>query len=150
MISAVFLPSCISLTHQKQDAFQPRFFIEAVGAELKSSKILSVQLPVSASVIQIKPVPSIPEFEIESVAVEQGNMGKYLQFKLKNKARLQLMSMCGEYRGRRLVLVLGQDPIGAWRINKILDNGSISTYVEIPDESLDTLAKQINDALSMN
>jgi len=143
--------SCVS-TDQKAQRKEhlPLFFVEAIGSELKSSKIVSVQLPVSASVIQIKPVPSIPHFEIESVTIASGEMGKYLQFSLKNKFRLKLMQLCGEYRGRRLVLVLGQNPVGSWRINKILEDGILSTYVEIPEEDLPQLVDAINRAINLN
>ncbi len=144
----LMLSSCVSTEkREERDSNLPLFFIEVIGAELQSSKIASVQLPVSASVIQIKPVPSIPHFQIASVELAKGTMGPYLKFKLKNKMRLQLMRICGEYRGRRLVLVLGQRPLGSWRINKVLEDGTISTYVEYPDESLPELVNAINEAL---
>ena len=132
LCACLMLSSCVSTRQMQREQFLPKFFIEAVGAELKSPKIVSVQLPVSASVIQIKPIPSIPHFEIERVKAAQGEMGTYLQFELEPKMRLQLMQLCGEYRGRRLVLVVGQSPIGSWRINKILENGIILHIRRIP------------------
>lgn len=141
------LVSCVSTQRAERVKYLPKFYVEAIGPELKSSKILSVQLPVSASVIQIKPVPGIPHFEIEHVSIEQGDMGKFLLFTLQPRVRLELMRLCGEYRGRRLVLVVGQVPVGSWRINKILENGSVSTYVEYPEDELPALVENMNAAL---
>ena len=139
--------SCVSAGRAERGQFLPKFYIEAIGPELKSGKIISVQLPVSASVIQIKPVPSIPHFEIDHVSIEQGDMGKYLLFTLQSRVRLDLMRLCGEYRDRRLILVVGQNPIGSWRINKILEDGTVSTYVEYPEDELPALVENINIAL---
>lgn len=147
-LGAALLSSCKTIeSRQMRATHLPMFFIEAVGAELRSSKMVSIQLPVSASVIQIKPVPTIPAFDIAHVTMAEGEKGIFLQFELKKKARLQLMRICAEYRGRRLVLMLGGRPVGAWRIDCVLDQGMLSTYVEIPDEAIPQLVDAINLAL---
>jgi hypothetical protein len=114
---------------------------------LKHPNIASVQLPISASVIQIKPVPSVPHFDIREVHMEQGQMGPYLQFELKPEARLRLMELTATYRGRRLVLVLGAQPMGAWRIDRISEDGTVAIHVEVDEQELPALVQRIRTSL---
>lgn len=147
---------CISLlmllagcaTGPKADPqFIPNFFIEARGSELRNPRVTSVQLPISASVIQIKPVPSIPHFDLQSVQLKQGTMGPYLEFALNPESRLRLMELSGTYRSRRLVLVVGSEPLGAWRIDRIIEDGTLAIHVEVDEGELPTLVQNIQNSL---
>jgi hypothetical protein len=139
---------CVSADLKTQrNEHTPRFFVEAARGDLKSNKVVPIMLPVSGSEINILPVPSVPEFEIFSVEIKEGKEGPYLRFTLSPKARLNLMQLTGIYRGRRFVLVIGSTPIGSRLIDTVMIDGTISTYVEIPDSDLPLLVDKINDAL---
>ena len=129
-------------------AWMPRFYVEASRQEAAGNKTLRVRLPVSESQIAVKPVPVIPEFEIARASVGQGPAGPFLVFDLKPEGRLRLMQISAEYRGWRLILALGGNAIGSWRIDTILSDGRISTFVELPDAELVKAADRINHSLA--
>lgn len=57
------------------------------------------------------------------------------------------MQLCDEYRGRRLILSIGYESIGSWRIDRILTNGTIAIFVEVEDSELPELVNRMNQAL---
>jgi len=63
---------------------------------------------------------------------------------------MNLMQITDEYRGRRLLLTLGGEPAGAWRVNRILANGILGMYLEPTGEVLPLIAEKINQAIHSN
>jgi hypothetical protein len=148
LVLASLLASCFSSSQREQNASDlPHFYIEASHAEIRTNRTASVQLPASGSVIAIKPVPSIPAFDIDSVKLVPDEMGSTLRFQVNPRMRLQLMRLTADSLGKRLVLVVGQQPVGATRIHRVIEDGTITLFVEWPDDALPAAVERINRAL---
>ncbi len=114
-----------------------RFFIETpagtVGMTLPQS---GVQLAVSAK-------PMITEFDFVDVAVAQVELGRCLMFRLTPAAARDLYRLSVTNQGRRLVLVVNGVPLGARRIDRPLDNGTVLVFAEVADDALPALANNL-------
>lgn len=101
------------------------------------------RLPNSGVVIQVEPKAYFTEYDIEGCEVTNNELGKSLAFKLTREAAMDLLKMSIPNQGKRLVLVMNGQPIGARRIDGALSQGYIVSYVELPEADLEDLAKNI-------
>lgn len=105
------------------------------------------KLPVSGSEIQVfdRPVLSTEDFAL--VRLVQVKYGYALELTATNHGRHQLARVTGQHLGYRLVLVVNGLPIGARRIDGMLDDGILYSFVEVEDEGLDELVRKLNHTL---
>ncbi len=101
------------------------------------------RLPNSGVVIQVEPKAYFTEYDIDGCEVTNNELGKSLAFKLTREAAMDLLKMSIPNQGKRLVLVMNGQPIGARRIDGALSQGYIVSYVELPEADLEDLAKNI-------
>jgi hypothetical protein len=143
----LLLGGCASISDSKKLSI-PRFHLEAPVEVLNDPRVLRVQLPVSQTMISVSPVPAIPGFDLESIALEETRDGVFLRFTLKSAARMELMRMADSSRGRRLVLMSGEEAIGAWRIDRIPTNGELWVYPEMEPADLNQWVNQVKHELN--
>lgn len=111
-----------------------RFFLETpAGSVAMTLPRSGVQMPVSAK-------PVLTEFDFADVQVAQVELGRCLMFQLTPAAARDLYRLSVPNQGRRLVLVVNGTPLGARRIERPLDDGTVLIFAEVSDEALMTLA----------
>jgi len=116
-----------------------RFMLEARPDEAGTP----VTLPQSGVQLTVLRKPVFAEFDVVNVELVQVALGKCLLFQLTPAAARDLYRLTGSNQGRRLVLVLNDAPIGARRIDGAWTDGSILTFLELPDGELVTLVRSL-------
>ncbi len=102
-----------------------------------------VTLPVSEARIQVNPTAILTEFDLESVAVAEVELGQCLQFRLTRQASRTFYQASANNQGRRMVLIVNGQPLGLQRIERPVADGIFYVFVEIPDVDLPELARNL-------
>jgi hypothetical protein len=117
---------------------RPRFFMES-----SATSSTTVILPRSGVPIAINPKPVFTEADVMDVELVQVELGQCLMFRLTSSAARDLYRMSGTNQGRRLVLLLDGEPMGARRMDGALNSGVLFIFVELPDETLPGLVGRL-------
>lgn len=119
-----------------------RFYVET--SEMYPERFrVAVTLPYSESTIQIDPRVQIAEWDIDDVRVFETELGFAMAFFLTTDAARDIQMLTYSNRGRRLVLVVNEVPVGAKMIDRGIEDGIVRMYLEVPDEELEDLAINI-------
>lgn len=102
-----------------------------------------VTMPVSEVRIQVNPTALLTEFDFESVAVVEVELGQCLQFRLNHQASRTFYQASANNQGRRMVLIVNGQPLGLQRIERPVSDGILYVFVEIPDADLPELARNL-------
>ncbi|TAG27206.1 MAG: hypothetical protein EAZ36_07030 [Verrucomicrobia bacterium] len=116
-----------------------RFMLEAVGGD--SAGV--VRLPISGTLINLAPKSQLTEYDIVKCEVVENELGQSLVFQLSSRASRDLYRLTVTNQGKRLVLVINGQALGARRIERPWADGFIVMYAELPAEELPALAKDI-------
>ena len=117
-----------------------RFYLESAPGDA----FASATLPISGTQIAINNKPVIVEVDITAVQLAKADMGQFLLFQLTPDASRDIYRLTASNQGRRLVLTINGNPLGARQIDRPFSTGSIATFVELPDSVLPELVKNIN------
>lgn len=139
IVLAVFAGGCFSSKKKNHPVAVVRFMLEGTGRDAGGT----VRLPKSGTVIQVAAKSQFSEYDIVNCTVVDNELGKSLAFELTSQAARDLYRMTATNQGKRIVTVLNGVPIGARRIEAPFNEGFILTYVEIDDQELTDLAKNI-------
>jgi hypothetical protein len=71
-------------------------------------------------------------------------MGKYLVFQLTPSASRDLYRFTGDNQGKRVIAAINGVALGARQIDRPFDGGYIAIFVEMPDDQLPALIKNLN------
>jgi hypothetical protein len=115
-----------------------RFFLEAGSGEGTS-----VLLPQSGVRVTVNSKPVITEGDILNVELVQVELGKALMFQLTPTASRDFYRLSGTHQGRRLVLVIDGETVGARRIDGAIMNGVVFVFVEIPEGAMPALVENL-------
>ncbi|HVU25266.1 MAG TPA: hypothetical protein VHE13_14150 [Opitutus sp.] len=138
LLSLLVAVGCATRASRDYTPALARFFLEAPSGDGAAAT-----LPVSGVRIAIAPKPVITEFDVVNVEVAQVELGKCLMFQLTPAAARDLYRLTGSNQGRRLVLAVDGEPVGARLIDRPLENGTIFTFVERPDAELPALVARL-------
>jgi hypothetical protein len=117
-----------------------RFLIEA---DADSAGVI-VTLPASGVQVRTGPKPVITEFDLTGVAEVQVDLGRCLLFQLTPAAARDLYRLSAQNLGRRLVLLINGQALGARVIDRPLEAGALFIFVEVPDDALQTMVEDLN------
>jgi hypothetical protein len=132
---------CNSLSKKKDyDPTVARFLIEANERDA----FATVTLPISGVQIAVNNKPIVSEFDFTAVELAKSELGQFLVFYLTADAARDIYRVTGSNQGRRLVLFINGQPVGARVIDGAFNTGSIAVYPELPDEVLPKLVKNLN------
>lgn len=109
-----------------------RFFLEAKPSEAG----IPVTLPQSGVTVTISPKPVLVEYDITNAEVAQVDLGRCLLVQLSAAASRDLYRLSVSAVGRRLVLSLNDEFLGARRIESAMSDGTVLIFLEVPDERL--------------
>ena len=139
LVLAVFAGACSSSKKKNHPVAVVRFMLEGTGKDAGGT----VRLPRSGTVLQVAAKSQFSEYDIVNCSVVDNELGKSLVFELTPQAARDLYRLTATNQGKRIVTVLNGVPIGARRIEGPFNDGYILTYVEIEDQELTELAKNI-------
>ncbi|MSU23403.1 MAG: hypothetical protein EXS32_06205 [Opitutus sp.] len=120
-----------------------RFFLEENGQQATR-----VMLPRSGVNLAIGAQPVFTEADIANVELMQVELGQCLMFQLTASSARDLYRLSASHQGRRLVLVLNGEPIGARRIEGPLGEGNILVFVELADAALPALVVNLKKTIA--
>ena len=106
---------------------------------------LTMELPISGSAVQVfeRPVMFTDDFRRAEV-VEVRTYGKAIRLFTDTHGQYSLMRLSGDNIGYRLVFVINGQPMGARRIDGMLNDGVLYTFLEVADEDLLELVRKLN------
>lgn len=119
-----------------------RFYLE-VGAVDPG---VAVELPVSRVTLVVGPKPVLTEYDIRNAEVVQVEWGRCLMLELSPAAGRDLYRLSVAALGRRLVLSLGDQFVGARRMERAMADGVVLVFVELPDAELPALVGRLKRA----
>ena len=103
-----------------------------------------VTLPASGVQVRTVPKPVITEFDLAGVAEVQVDLGRCLLFQLTPAASRDLYRLSAQNIGRRLVLLINGQALGARVIDRPLEPGTLFIFLEVPDTALKTMVEDLN------
>jgi hypothetical protein len=130
--------ACAQAPASRSPVTTVRFFLEA---ERDAAAV--VVLPVSGVQIRVAAKPVLSEFDLVDVQVVREELGECLRFQFSPAAARDLYRMTTTRQGRRLVLLVGDQPLGARRIERPWADGQVQIFVEQPDAMLPALAAEL-------
>jgi hypothetical protein len=116
-----------------------RFFLEA----RPGTPAVTVQLPVSRTLVNINPKPVLVEYDIASVEFAKVDLGWCLYFRFTPAAARDLYRITSANPGGRLILTLNDTPVGARPIDQVIADGNLLTFVELPSDQLPPIAERL-------
>ncbi len=132
------LPGCHTAEKVDYTPTLTRFFLEQGDGHG-----VTATLPKSGVKIVIGTKPVFTEGDVLNVELMQVEMGKCLMFQFTPAAARDLYRVSGASQGRRLVLMLNNEPLGARRIEGPFSDGTVLVFVEMPDEALPALVTNL-------
>ncbi len=119
---------------------EARFFLEVAGDPMGAAP-----MPISGTRVPINPNPVFHELDIAAVGLERDSIqGARLIFQFNGEAARELYRMTTTNQGRRLVLMLNRQTVGAYPITAPVSNGRLVVYPELDEKLLPDLAAGIN------
>ncbi len=119
-----------------------RVFVE-VSDHMPPSQSVETVLPMSRTRIAVRGRPILLEEDVLQAGQIQTDLGPALVLVLTPQAGRDLMRASSSHLGRRMVLTINGVPIGARHVDRIMDEGVISFYVEIDDDEVPQLVENI-------
>jgi hypothetical protein len=116
-----------------------RFFLETRPGEAG----VPLHLPVSGVSVTVAAKPILVEYDILNAEVARVELGDCLMLQLTPAAGRDLYRLSVASMGRRLVLTLNDEPVGARRIEQAMPDGTVLVFVERPDADLPALVTRI-------
>ena len=139
LLAGLLLAGCASKPRVPPESIvRVRFMLEAAD-----NRSLSLELPRSGVRIAVNPQPVVTEFDVIEAAVAKVELGRCLMFRLTPSATRDLYRLTGTNQGRRLVLTVDGNPLGARRIEAPIADGTIFVFAELPDEALAKLVEDV-------
>lgn len=138
-VAGILLAGCSSAPPPKD--YTPvvaRFFLESASGDGTP-----LTLPQSGVRVAVNPKPVIAEGDVINVELVQVDLGKCLLFQLSTSAVRDFYRMTVTHQGRRLVMVLDGEAVGARRIDGPITNGVLYVFVERPESELPALVNNL-------
>ncbi len=116
-----------------------RFYLELKPGEAG----VSIDLPRSGITIGVQRKPVLVEYDIVNAEVAQVELGRCLLVQFTPAAANDLYRLTVNALGRRLVLLLNDQPVGARRIDQAIADGNFLLFLEIPDSDLPQVVRRL-------
>ena len=115
-----------------------RFFLESSNADGTP-----LMLPQSGVRLTVNSKPVITEGDIINVELVQVDLGKALLVQLTPSASRDFYRLSVTHQGRRLVLLVDGNPLGARRIDGAIINGVVYVFIEIPEPDMPAFVENL-------
>lgn len=121
----------------EEDGARARFYVETGGAGVE------VRLPVSEVALTVEAKPVFTEFDFVAVEVTERELGRCAMFRLTRAAARDLYRLTAANQGRRLVLMVDGEALGARPIEAPMEEGELLVFVERSDDELVALVRRL-------
>lgn len=141
LLGASLLAGCQS-TASTPPPYAPmiaRFYLETRPDEIG----VPVTLPQSGITLTVAAKPVLVEYDVVNAEIVQVELGRCLMVQLSPAAARDLYRLSVSAIGRRLVLSLNDQVLGARRIENAMADGVVLVFVEMPDEQLPSIVERI-------
>lgn len=135
MLIGVLLQTGCQTPPPKEAPYQPlvaRFYLETKTGEAG----VAVTLPVSGVSIMVAPKPVLVEYDIVNAELVEVELGRCLMFQISGPAARDLYRLSVSSVGRRLVLALNDQFVGARPIAGAMSDGIVFIFVELDEAAL--------------
>jgi|GEM_PF-876264 len=119
-----------------------RFLLEAAPEQVS----VPLVLPLSGVLVRVAPKPVLSEFDIAEVALAEVDLGLCLAFRLTGAAARDLYRMSVSQMGKRLVLLVNGQALGARVLDGAIEGGVLFMFIEAEDAALPALVRDLNAA----
>ncbi len=106
-----------------------------------------ITMPVSGARIRVDSQAILSEYDILDVQVADVEFGKCLLFTLTPAAARDFYKATAMNQGKRVVLLVNNEALGVRIINQPISNGALFVYLELPDDSLEKLAREMKGTI---
>jgi hypothetical protein len=143
-LTVLFLPllGCKTTSKETKDdepEVVARFLFEASGNEAG----VGARLPTSGTAIRVSPKAFFIEHDIAKAEAVDNEFGRSIVFTFTPEATRELYRATVTRQGLRMITTINGMPLGAAVIRRPLSEGLLVTYLEVPDDRLDDLAREI-------
>jgi hypothetical protein len=126
-------------SRRQEPTLAARFYVEAAANEAS----VPVVLPRSGVRIRVSPKPVLSEYDVTNVAVAEVELGRCLAIGFTAAAGDALLRLSQAHDGRRLVLLIDGEPVGARVLDSSIEPGRLLIFVERTDAELTRLAARL-------
>lgn len=147
LIGVFLFPSC-KTTPEVENMLIPRVMLESRGAEYGALRGRTLTLPVSRTEVFVDREPAIPEFDILNVELVKVDMGLALLIEMNDSGARALYRFSVTNRGSRLVFTVNDKPIGTRRLDTVISDGKLYTFVEVKDEEIGQLVLDLKASIA--
>jgi hypothetical protein len=140
----VFMTGCRST--KIEDPHVPSIFLEASGSS-PSGENPYVTLPVSQTKLRIFDKPLFGPLDIIRIEMVQVDRGLAVRYLMTPSASRQLIRSSGDNIGYSFIFFDNETAIGARRIDGMIEDGMLYTFLEVKDEELPELVTEMNRTL---
>lgn len=116
-----------------------RFYLEAAATEVSTP----VVLPRSDVRIKVAPKPVLSEYDVVGVELAEVDLGRCLAFEFTPAAAEALFRLSRAHAGRRLVLLIEGEPVGARVLDESVEAGRLLMFVERSEAELPRLVARL-------
>lgn len=120
-----------------EEEARARFYVETGGSGVE------VRLPVSEVALTVEAKPVFTEFDFVAVEAAEVELGRCVMFRLTREAARDLYRLTAANQGRRLVLMVDGEALGARPIEAPMEEGELLVFVEKSDEELVALVRRL-------
>ena len=135
-------------TSEVENMLIPRIMVESRGTQYGALRGKAYKLPVSGTEIIADREPVITEKDILNVELVQVEMGLALLIEMNDAGARALYRASVTDRGSRLVFTTNDQAIGARRIDGVIIDGKLYTFVEVKDDEMGPLVLDIKASLA--
>ncbi len=124
----------------------PTIHLEAAGS-VPGDKHPFVTLPVSETKVRVFDQPLFDPMDIIRIEMVRVARGLAVRYLLTPTASRQLIRSSVDNIGYRFVFFDNSSPIGARKIDGVIEDGILYTFLEVPDDELPELVADMNRTL---
>ncbi len=124
----------------------PSIFLEASNS-VPGSENPFATLPISQTKLRIFGKPLFGPLDIIRIEMVRVDRGLAVRYLLTPSASRELMRTSGDNIGYSFIFFENDSPIGARKIDGMIDDGILYTFLEVPDEELPGRIDEMNRTL---
>lgn len=140
LFALLALTSCRTTRLETDELTRARFLLESASRDSYSAL---VAMPISRVQVPVEGEAILSEYDYESIELVELELGKALLFTLKPAAARAFYRITVANQGKRLVLLVDAEPVGARRIDGPIADGRIHIFLEATDAELRRLAANL-------
>src|SRR5690625_5059561 len=140
-ISLLFLSGCRT-TKRDYTPHVVRFYLEESG-HLPPSHISEMILPVSGSHLTVKSKAAFGETDIASATEVETEFGPAVMLVFRSRSTPDFYRKTISNQGKRMAITVNGVPLGAYYIDRPIEDGRILFFLEVPDEDLPEIVRSI-------